>query len=68
MALLFHEVIYRDYHEINKDKNSNIMMNSEKVQYAVVLILYQKKFLKYGIKFELEDDPRADQSKVSTNY
>ncbi len=62
VALLFHEVIYRDYREINKDKNSNIAMNSEKVQYVVALIL-SKEVLKYGIKFELKDDPRADQSK-----
>lgn len=62
VALLLHEVIYRDYREVNKDKISNVTMNSERVQFATALIL-SKQVLNYRMKSELDDDPRADQSK-----
>lgn len=39
LALLFHEVIYRDYREINIKMNNNVTMSSQNVQYMTGLIL-----------------------------
>lgn len=64
VALLFHEVIYRDYREVNKNKIASVAMNSQKVQYATAMILSKemdqyfinyKTDEKYGAKFKSDE-------------
>ena len=61
--MLFHEVIYRDYREVNKNKIASVLMNS-KVQYATAMILSKemdqyfinyKTDEKYGAKFKSDE-------------
>lgn len=65
VALLFHEVIYRDYREVNVAKNTNITMNSQKIQYVTALVL-SKEIEKYFINYNSKE--RYNINELSSDY
>lgn len=71
VALLFHEVIYRDYREVNKDKITSVAMNSQKVQYVTATIL-SKEIEKYFIDYKTKEryyfnEPEGNYNSISSN-